>query len=142
MKKFGRAPKDWWERSWFSRAIGLGPFILLPFSQAGLGYWMYGFRGALAGLMLSGLLLLWTIMSGGIINGLGHSSHEKDERTQDYSKNLPWWLTFIFVGEEAHHDHHAHAANWRIGRVDLGAVYIRILLWLKLAYEGKLHYSP
>jgi fatty-acid desaturase len=137
MEKFGRAPEDWWEKNWFSRGIGLGPFVLLPLSQASLGYWLYGFHGVLAGLALSGLLLLWTIMSGGIINGLGHSSHKKDERTLDYSKDLPWWLTFIFIGEEAHHAHHAHAASWRIGRIDLGAVYIQILLWLKLAYEGR-----
>lgn len=137
MERWARGPTDRWERYWFSRAIGLGPFLLVPLGQASLGYWLFGIRGAFAGLILSGLLLLWTVMSGGIINGLGHAAVVKDERTQDYSKDLPAWLGIFFVGEERHHAHHDHASRWRFGGYDLGARYIIFLMWLGLAYEPR-----
>lgn len=137
MARWARGPTDWWETHWFGRAIGLGPFLLLPLSQAGLGFWLFGWRGAIAGLALSGLLLVWTVAWGGIVNGIGHSSHERDPRTGDFSRDLPWWLTFFLVGEEAHHAHHDHAASPRLGKVDLGAVYIWILERLGLALRTR-----
>ncbi|HAO81412.1 MAG: Fatty-acid desaturase [Parcubacteria group bacterium GW2011_GWD2_43_10] len=129
----GRAPRDWLERYWFSRARYLGPFVLLPLSQVALAWCLFGPWGILLGLLLWALLLLWTVLSGGIVNGLGHSADERDAQTRDYSRNLPYWLNWIVIGEQNHHDHHRYSGHWWFGQHDFGANIIKLCLKLKLA---------
>ena len=129
----GRAPADWLERHWFSRARALGPFILLPLSQVVLAWWLFGWWGIPLGLLNWGLLLLWTVLSGGIVNGLGHSAPKINPKTRDYSRNLPRWLNWIVFGEQNHHDHHSFPGRWQFGSHDLGALIIKVLLKLRLA---------
>ncbi len=130
----GRAPNDWLERYWFSCCPWLGPLVLLPLSQVGLAGLIFGFRWAIPiGLTTWGLLLLWTVLSGGIVNGLGHSAREPNPETRDFSRNLPRWLNLILVGEQNHFDHHRFPGRWWFGKHDLGALIIRLLVKLNLA---------
>lgn len=137
--KFVDVPHDWFERHFVhdKRLRSMGIFLLLPIILTILGYLTYAVPGIIAGLILWPLILLWTIVSGGIINGVGHSAPEPSSLPHEgYSINiLPWCITlnFLFCGENFHNGHHRRSTSWSFDPRDIGAFYIRVLQALGLA---------
>jgi stearoyl-CoA desaturase (Delta-9 desaturase) len=125
-----------------------GPIILFigyVFLFGGSALWMWAIQ-----------FMYLPIVSGFVINGLGHMNDHFDEKTKDFSKNLlafyekmPKVLRQIFSvpiglfmniltgGEWRHHDHHRWAGSARIthrsGQFDIGFVFIYILYFFNLA---------
>ena len=134
-----KVPNDWFEKTFVhnKKLRSLGILLMLPVILVLVGYVTYAVPGLIAVLILWPLILLWTIVSGGIINGVGHSAKEPSVlRHEGYSINiLPWSFTlnFLICGENFHHGHHKRSTSWSFDRWDIGAFYIRVLQALKLA---------
>ena len=84
----------------------------------------------------AGTILWMPLLSGGIINGIGHALGYRNFKTKDRSKNIIPWGIFT-LGEELHNNHHAHPSSAKFSfkwwEIDVSWMYIRMLTWVRLA---------
>lgn len=130
-------PDDWLERHLYRRFHwhGLGLMLLIDLLLFGV-----------LGLTVWAVQMLWIpVLAAGVINGLGHAVGYRNFDTPDASTNLvPWGV--VIGGEELHNNHHAFPASARLSvrwwEFDLGWVYIRLLVLLRLARIKKVAPRP
>jgi stearoyl-CoA desaturase (delta-9 desaturase) len=130
LKRFGRGtPDDWLERNLYARYswAGITLMALIDLVCFGIG------PGS----------AVWTVqmvclplLSGGIVNGVGHYFGYRNFELRDASHNiLPWGAALC--GEELHNNHHTYPNSARLAvkwwELDLGWWYIRGLAALRLA---------
>ncbi len=151
VQKYGRIAHDGLERLITGRLFWLGPFVLTPLLHAALsGYLFYliglsPWWGLLVGPLTMAMILVWTIQGQAYINSFGHAAAERDQRTHDFSRDIrgPWFKNLILnlfaVGEQIHHGHHQNQRSWNFGPNDLGAYYIKLLRFFRLA---QVHQTP
>jgi len=130
-------PEDWLEHKLYRRFQwqGLGLMLLIDLLLFGV-----------LGLTVWAVQMLWIpVLAAGVINGMGHAIGYRNFDTPDASTNLlPWGV--LIGGEELHNNHHAFPASARLAsrwwEFDLGWVYIRLLVLLRLARVKKLAPRP
>ena len=119
---------DWCERNLFAKHSLLGIIILLI-----INFMIFGWTGFL----IWAIQMIWIpFWAAGVINGLGHYFGYRNKNTKDRSKNiLP--IGLIIGGEELHNNHHINPKSFKFSikwyEFDIGYMWIRILIWLKLA---------
>lgn len=135
----------WITRNLFHPLSILGPVILLL---------SYSLLFGISGIWMFAIQFLYLpVVSGGAINGLGHSQKTLDEKTKDYSSNigsvekLPRVLYWIIApplsiatgGEWPHHVHHLHQNSAKIAEkkweFDIGWIVIYLLWFFRLARD-------
>ena len=121
-------PDDWLEQNVYSAHSRLGILIMLIIDLLLFGPW---------GLIVWGIQMIWVpFWAAGVINGLSHWWGYRNTDTKDTSRNL-WPWAFWIGGEELHNGHHADGANAKFSQrwweFDIGWLYIRILMFFKLA---------
>ena len=121
-------PDDWIERNVYSTHSRLGILIMLIIDLLLFGPW---------GLLVWSIQMIWVpFWAAGVINGLSHWWGYRNTDTKDTSRNL-WPIAFWIGGEELHNGHHADGANAKFSQrwweFDIGWLYIRILMFFKLA---------
>lgn len=130
VERYGKGtPDDWLERNLFSRFNWAGLILLLATDLLLFGW--------LVGAVVWTAQTLWIpVLSGGVVNGLGHAMGYINFKLRDASRNL-FPVGIILLGEELHNNHHADPRSARFAvrwfEVDIGWVYIRILAALRLA---------
>jgi stearoyl-CoA desaturase (delta-9 desaturase) len=129
ISKYGQGtPDDWMERNVYTRFQPAGLLVLLAIDVA-----LFGWVGLLAWV---GTVTWIPLFAGGIINGLGHALGYRNFNTRDRSHNL-YPIAIWMLGEELHNNHHADPRSARFRghwwEFDLGWMYIRILMFLRLA---------
>jgi len=142
LQRYGHdTPDDWIERNLYAKHVGLGIGImlvidLLLFGPIGLSIWA--------------VQMLWVpFFAAGVINGIGHYWGYRTYAPNDTSTNIvPWGI--LIGGEELHNNHHAYVSSARLSskwwEIDLGWVYIRLLVALRLArvrrVAPKIRFNP
>ena len=127
-------PADWVEENLYSRFPNLGIAGLLAIQIA--------LFGPLSGILMWLVQMIWIpFWAAGVINGIGHFWGYRNYEVEDASRNIvPWGI--LIGGEELHNNHHAFASSARFStrpwELDLGWLYIRTLVKLKLAEVFKL----
>jgi stearoyl-CoA desaturase (Delta-9 desaturase) len=121
-------PNDWIEKHLYTPHSRLGILLMLIINLVLFGGW---------GLIIWGVQMIWVpFWAAGVINGLSHWWGYRNTDTKDTSRNLIPWAVWI-GGEELHNNHHADGANAKFSQkpweFDIGWLYIRILMLLKLA---------
>jgi stearoyl-CoA desaturase (delta-9 desaturase) len=121
-------PDDWIERNLYSAHSRLGILLMLIIDLFLFGPW---------GFVVWGIQMIWVpFWAAGVINGLSHWWGYRNTDTADTSRNL-WPVAFWIGGEELHNGHHADGANPKFSsrwwEFDIGWMYIKILLFFKLA---------
>lgn len=120
-------PDDWLEHNVYSESW-LGIILMLIINIMLFGLW---------GILIWGIQMIWIpVHAAGIINGIGHWWGYRNKNTSDNSRNImPWG--FWIGGEELHNGHHSDVANPKFSQkwweFDIGWMYLRILLFLRLA---------
>ena len=129
IERFGQGtPDDWIERHLYTphTVLGLGVMLaidLVLFGAIGLTIWA--------------IQMIWIpLFAAGVINGVGHYWGYRTFQTEEASRNIvPWGV--LIGGEELHNNHHAHPSSARLSHkwweIDVGWVYIRVLVFLNLA---------
>ncbi len=124
-------PTDWIQRNLYDRYPGLGLFIIYT-----VILFLFGWKVALVGIPLYGLSSKYLGII--VVNYLPHKIgfSYRGNRDADTSRNLlPWGI--LCCGEELHANHHwnLRSANYRHfwWEIDIGWIYARILIFLKLA---------
>jgi len=122
------APDDWIERRLYSRYTWQGVAVLLIAYVAAFG---------VIGLTLWAIHMLWIpVLAAGVVNGLGHYTGYRNFDGPDASANL-MPLGLLIGGEELHNNHHALPTSAKFSvrwfEFDAGWVYVRLLVWLRLA---------
>lgn len=122
------SPNDWLERRIYTPHPILGILLMLIIDLVLFGPW---------GFVVWGVQMLWIpIWAAGVINGLAHWWGYRNYTVNDTSRNLLPWGIWI-GGEELHNNHHGNGSSPKLSlkwwEFDIGWVYIRILLALKLA---------
>lgn len=121
-------PKDWIERRLYTPHHKLGILLMLAIDIAVFGFW-----GFPIWLVQMAWIPFW---AAGTINGLGHWWGYRNGETKDKSTNISP-IGILVGGEELHNNHHLDPANPRLSRrwfeFDIGWLYIRVLISLKLA---------
>ncbi|MFS8980696.1 fatty acid desaturase [Cupriavidus necator] len=142
LEKYGRGtPDDWIERNLYAKYVGRGIGFMLAidlvlFGPIGLSIWA--------------VQMLWIpFFAAGVINGIGHYWGYRTYAPNDTSTNIvPWGI--LIGGEELHNNHHAYVTSAKLSskwwELDLGWVYIRLLVMLRLAkvrrVAPKLRFKP
>ena len=121
-------PDDWIEHNLYSAHSRLGILLMLIIDLFLFGPW---------GFVVWGIQMIWVpFWAAGVINGLSHWWGYRNTDTADTSRNL-WPIAFWIGGEELHNGHHADGANAKFSsrwwEFDIGWMYIRILMFFKLA---------
>jgi len=121
-------PDDWIEQNLYSAHSRLGIMLLLIINLSLFGLW---------GWLVWGIQMIWIpFWAAGVINGLAHWVGYRNTDTKDTSRNI-WPFAIWIGGEELHNNHHADGANasfkQRWFEIDIGWIYIQILVFLKLA---------
>lgn len=143
VEKFGKGcPDDWLENKVYMKYRSWGIYILM-----GINILLFGFiYGPIAWLGQ----VLWMIVIGHTVNGLGHGFgifsiknlfNYRNTDVKDHSTNIiP--VGILIAGEELHNNHHANPASPKFSRkwyeFDMGWVYIKTLSLIGLA---KVRYS-
>ncbi|MFS8931206.1 fatty acid desaturase [Cupriavidus taiwanensis] len=129
LERYGHGtPDDWAERNLYSKHVGLGIGFMLAIDLVLFG---------LIGLSIWAVQMLWVpLFAAGVINGIGHYWGYRTYAPNDASTNIvPWGI--LIGGEELHNNHHAYVSSARLSskwwELDLGWVYIRLLVILRLA---------
>lgn len=129
--KYGKGtPDDWLERNLFARFNWAGPLLTLGGDLLLFG-WLVG------GIVWAAQMLWIPVLSGGVVNGLGHAVGYANFRLKDESRNLvPFG--FLLLGEELHNNHHADPRSAKFAarrfELDIGWVYIKLLAACRLAH--------
>jgi stearoyl-CoA desaturase (delta-9 desaturase) len=121
-------PDDWIEENLYTPHSRLGILLMLIIDLFLFGPW---------GFVVWGVQMIWVpFWAAGVINGLSHWWGYRNTDTADTSRNL-WPVAFWIGGEELHNGHHADGANPKFSsrwwEFDIGWMYIKILLFFKLA---------
>ena len=129
LSRYGKGcPDDWVERHVYSPHIGLGIFLLLVMNFIAFGVW---------GLLVWVVQMVWIpFWAAGVVNGIGHWFGYRNFECSDHARNImPFGL--IMGGEELHNNHHAYPNSARLSsrvwEFDIGWMWIRILIFLRLA---------
>lgn len=138
IEKYGKGvPNDLLERKWFEPMKYAGPFITLGVTILLFG-WLQGF------VFWVGLIVWVPFWAAGVINGLGHTLGYRNYEVDDESRNLSP-IGILLSGEELHNNHHRFPSSPKFSRrwfeFDMGWLYIRMLLFLRLArlrFDGDL----
>lgn len=120
---------DWLEKYFFTKLQYLGVVLLLAVDILlfnvwyGLGVWI----------IQVGWIPFW---AAGVVNGVGHYFGYRNFDVKDESRNiLP--IGIIMGGEELHNNHHKHPSASKFSErwfeFDIGWMYIRILMFLRMA---------
>ncbi len=129
LARFGKGtPDDWLEHQVYGRFPYLGLAVM-----AALDLLLFG----AAGLVVFAVQMVWIpLWAAGVVNGLAHFWGYRNFETRDASHNLSPFGVLI-GGEELHNNHHAYPQSARLSskgwEVDLGWIYIRALVLLRLA---------
>ena len=130
-------PDDWLERNLYSRygRYGVGALLVIYFILFGI-----------PGITLWGVQMLWIpFFAAGVINGIGHYWGYRNFEVADGSTNIVN-LGLLIGGEELHNNHHAFPSSARFSNkwweVDVGWMYIRLLVLLRLAEVKKVAPRP
>jgi len=144
VKKFGYGcPEDRLEKEFFIPYRQFGIYLLL-FINLVLFACIEGFLiGLLWGLSAWLCQILWMIVTGQIVNGIGHSKKPKNKEIKDHSVNfLP--IGILIAGEELHKNHHASPQSPKFSKrwwqFDIGWLYIKIMQRLRMI--TKIRYAP
>ncbi|QBR85017.1 hypothetical protein E3983_12030 [Legionella israelensis] len=119
---------DWLERYFFSPYAKLGPLIYLI---------LLTFAFGLYGIIFWNLQMIYQIFfQASVINGLGHYIGYRNFNTNDNSRNiLP--IGILVGGEELHNNHHHNPGSakfsFKLWEFDIGWLYIKCLILLRLA---------
>ncbi|MEP7162712.1 MAG: fatty acid desaturase [Candidatus Moraniibacteriota bacterium] len=134
IEKYGHGtPNDWIERNLYTRFSWQGVGLMLAIDLT-----LFGPIGA----TIWAVQMMWIpVMAAGIINGVGHYWGYRNFETfdpPDTSTNIvPWGI--IIGGEELHNNHHAYGTSAKLSskwyEFDIGWLYIRVLMALKLAWN-------
>jgi stearoyl-CoA desaturase (delta-9 desaturase) len=121
-------PNDWIERNVYSAHSRSGILLMLVIDLLFFGSW---------GLLVWGIQMIWVpFWAAGVINGLSHWWGYRNTETKDTSRNL-WPIAFWIGGEELHNGHHSDGSNPKFSQrwweFDIGWMYIKLLVFLKLA---------
>jgi stearoyl-CoA desaturase (Delta-9 desaturase) len=121
-------PNDWIEENLYTPHSRLGILLMLIIDLLLFGPW---------GFVVWGVQMIWVpFWAAGVINGLAHWWGYRTTDTNDTSRNIWPWAIWI-GGEELHNGHHADGASPKFSKrwfeIDIGWVYIKILMFFKLA---------
>ena len=121
-------PNDWIEENLYTPHSRLGILLMLIIDLFLFGPW---------GFVVWGVQMIWVpFWAAGVINGLAHWWGYRTTETNDTSRNIWPWAIWI-GGEELHNGHHADGASPKFSKrwfeIDIGWVYIKILMFFKLA---------
>jgi stearoyl-CoA desaturase (delta-9 desaturase) len=121
-------PNDWIEENLYTPHSRLGILLMLIIDLFLFGPW---------GFVVWGVQMIWVpFWAAGVINGAAHWWGYRNTDTKDTSRNL-WPIAFWIGGEELHNNHHSDGANPKFSQrwweFDIGWMYIRILMFFKLA---------
>jgi stearoyl-CoA desaturase (delta-9 desaturase) len=121
-------PNDWIEENLYTPHSRLGILLMLIIDLLLFGPW---------GFVVWGVQMIWVpFWAAGVINGLAHWWGYRTTETNDTSRNIWPWAIWI-GGEELHNGHHADGASPKFSKrwfeIDIGWVYIKILMFFKLA---------
>ena len=121
-------PNDWIEENLYTPHSRLGILLMLIIDLLLFGLW---------GFVVWGVQMIWVpFWAAGVINGLAHWWGYRTTDTNDTSRNIWPWAIWI-GGEELHNGHHADGASAKFSKrwfeIDIGWVYIKILMFFKLA---------
>ena len=121
-------PNDWIERKLYTRKYYVGVFIML-----GINLLLFGWIGLLVWLVQ----ILWIpFWAAGFINGVGHWFGYRNTATRDNSRNI-MLIGIICAGEEMHNNHHSNPGAVKLSQrwfeFDLGWMWLKIFMWLRLA---------
>ena len=128
-ERYGQGtPNDWLEKKLYSRAPGLGIFILLFIELI-----LFGAKG----LTLWAVQMAWIpFFAAGIINGIGHFWGYRNFESPDAARNISP-IGLLIGGEELHNNHHAYPTSARLSlkwfEFDIGWIYIQTLSLFGLA---------
>ena len=118
---------------WLSLGFILPGFIGLLFQGRLIGFW--------EGMLWGGFVrLFFTYHTTNTITSLTHMWGTKEFRSYDESRNN-LWLALITWGESWHNNHHSFPSSAIFGlkwhQLDLGAIFIRSLQFLGMAWDVK-----
>jgi stearoyl-CoA desaturase (Delta-9 desaturase) len=121
-------PNDWIEENLYTPHSRLGILLMLIIDLLLFGPW---------GFVVWGVQMIWVpFWAAGVINGAAHWWGYRTTETNDTSRNIWPWAIWI-GGEELHNGHHADGASPKFSKrwfeIDIGWVYIKILMFFKLA---------
>jgi stearoyl-CoA desaturase (delta-9 desaturase) len=121
-------PTDWIERKVYTPHSRLGILMMLVIDLVLFGPW---------GVVVWGVQMIWVpFFAAGVINGAAHWWGYRVVDTADTSRNL-WPFAIWIGGEELHNGHHSDGASPKFSKrsyeFDIGWLYIRILMFFKLA---------
>ena len=119
---------DWIERKIYTPYHSYGILIMLLVNVCLFGT---------IGLLIWIIQMLWIpFWAAGVINGIGHYYGYRNGTTRDNSKNI-FPLGILIGGEELHNNHHLNPASHKLSRrwfeLDIGYVYLKILVFCRLA---------
>ncbi len=131
---------DWIEkalygrRKWFGRFYGVALALVIDVTLFGL-----------VGVLVWAIQMMWIpFWAAGVINGIGHwpSIGYRNGETKDKSTNIVRIGIWI-GGEELHNNHHMYPKSAKLSlkenEFDVGWMYIRILVYSKLARVKYIH---
>ncbi|MCU7960854.1 MAG: transposase, partial [gamma proteobacterium symbiont of Bathyaustriella thionipta] len=134
VEKYGKGtPDDWMERRVYTQLRLLGVAFMLLINIVLFG---------VAGLAIWAVQMMWIpVWAAGVVNGIGHFWGYRNYQSADASTNIVPWGLFI-GGEELHNNHHAFPSSARLSskwwELDIGWMYIRVLVFLRLAQVRRL----
>lgn len=131
LEKYGKGVvNDWLEKYIFTKLQFLGVLTLLAID---IVLFNVGF-----GLLVWAIQMAWIpFWAAGVINGIGHYLGYRNYKVEDESRNIVP-IGILLGGEELHNNHHKYPASSKFSskwfEFDIGWMYIRILMFFRLAH--------